>query len=130
MKGVYCLIIHVNRNIRIKVGALGKINFKKGNYCYVGSAQNNVEKRIKRHFSDKKKIKWHIDYLLQNRNVKIHKAVYKEEGKDIECKIACILSQSEHPVKGFGSSDCKCISHLFRLKSLKSLKKIRWHANG
>ncbi|MCK5282419.1 MAG: GIY-YIG nuclease family protein [Nanoarchaeota archaeon] len=130
MKGVYCLIIQVKKDLKIKVGALGRINFRKGNYCYVGSGQNNVEKRIKRHFSKKKKIRWHIDYLLKNPDVNVKRAVYKHAGKDMECKIACMFSEIEEPIKNFGSSDCKCSSHLFRLESLKSLKKIKWHANG
>ncbi len=55
MKGVYCLIIKVKTDIIQKIGALGKIKFDKGIYVYVGSAQNNLKKRIKRHLSKNKK---------------------------------------------------------------------------
>jgi Uri superfamily endonuclease len=46
MKGVYVLIISVDENIRVKVRSLSTVNFESGIYAYVGSAQNNLEKRI------------------------------------------------------------------------------------
>jgi len=125
MKGIYCLIIDIKKNISPIIGALGKILFKKGKYVYVGSAQNSIEKRVDRHFSKNKKIKWHIDYLLSNPIVKIEKALYKKAGREQECKIACFFNKSEKPIKDFGCSDCSCYSHLFRLKSLKSLNTLQ-----
>ncbi len=116
MKGVYCLQICVRKNIRVKTGALGIIHFPAGRYLYTGSAQNNLEKRIQRHLSTRKRIHWHIDYLLVNRNAKVEKIFYREAEKDQECKTAAVLSRTEGAVKGFGSSDCRCVSHLFHLR--------------
>ena len=48
MRGVYCLIFELNKEVIVEVGALGKIKFKKGRYVYVGSHQKNIEKRIGR----------------------------------------------------------------------------------
>jgi len=124
MKGIYCLIINIKKDINPKIGALGNILFIKGKYVYVGSAQNSIEKRVSRHFSKNKKIKWHIDYLLANPNVNLINAVYKKAGKEEECKIACLLNKLENPIKGFGCSDCRCYSHLFKLKSLSNLNKL------
>lgn len=124
MKGIYCLLIDVKKNINIKIGALGNIFFKKGKYVYVGSAQNSVEKRVSRHFSKNKKIKWHIDYLLSNQNVEIIKAFCKKAGKEEECKTASVLKESHMPIKSFGCSDCRCFSHLFSLKSLSRFNKL------
>jgi Uri superfamily endonuclease len=64
MKGTYALIIELASDERISVGKLGKINFKKGYYLYVGSGQNSLEARIARHLRKRKKKFWHIDYLL------------------------------------------------------------------
>jgi Uri superfamily endonuclease len=135
MKGIYCLLINVKKDINPKIGALGKIPFKKGSYVYIGSAQNSIEKRVSRHFSRNKKVRWHIDYLLADSNVNLKKAVYKKANKEQECKTACFFNKFEEPIKGFGCSDCRCYSHLFRLKSLKNLnsldlKELKWHANG
>jgi Uri superfamily endonuclease len=116
MKGVYCLQICVRKNTRVKTGALGILRFPAGRYLYVGSAQNNLEKRLQRHLSKRKRIHWHIDYLLAGRNAKVERAFYREAEKDQECKTAVMLSRTEGAVEGFGSSDCKCVSHLFRLR--------------
>ena len=123
MKGIYCLVINVKKIIELKIGALGKIKFKKGMYVYVGSAQNNLKKRIQRHLSKNKKLRWHIDYLLKNKNVKIEKTVYKKACKEEECKTAYLFSKFDRLIKNFGSSDCNCHSHLFKLISLKNLNK-------
>ena len=56
MKGTYCLIINLNNTSKIKIGKkLGKIEFDKGYYVYVGSAMNSLESRINRHLSDEKR---------------------------------------------------------------------------
>ena len=56
MKGYYCLIINLDNDSEIEIGKrLGKINFDKGYYVYVGSAMNSLEARLKRHLSDEKK---------------------------------------------------------------------------
>jgi Uri superfamily endonuclease len=125
MKGIYVLIIHIKENIEVSVGALGKIKFEKGFYAYVGSAQNSVEKRIKRHLRRSKRKFWHIDYLLDNSSVKIVKIFHKKAGKTEECKIAKkIRRKSVVAVKGFGSSDCKCESHLLKLDNYQVIENL------
>jgi len=124
MKGIYCLLINIKKNISLKIGSLGKINFKKGNYVYVGSAQNGIGQRVSRHLSKDKKIRWHIDYLLNNPDVYISKIFYKKASKKQECKTACFLSNFSESIKDFGCSDCNCNSHLFRLNSLKNINKL------
>jgi len=64
MRGTYAIIMELISDKRISVGKLGKINFKKGYYLYVGSGQNSLETRIARHLKKRKKKFWHIDYLL------------------------------------------------------------------
>ncbi|MHA1488340.1 MAG: GIY-YIG nuclease family protein [Promethearchaeota archaeon] len=121
MKGTYILIIHLFKDINIKIGALGNIFFKKGYYSYVGSAMGNIgsstlENRIKRHLlpSSKKKIHWHIDYLLENEETRVIKLYLIPCHQTLECIIAGELSiVADDIVKNFGCSDCKCDSHLF-----------------
>jgi len=117
MKGVYILLINVGKNLQLEIGSLGKINFDKGKYAYVGSAQNNLEKRIKRHMSKNKKKFWHIDYLLGNKFTKIVDTFYKKSEKSEECRIANKLNKTEIPVLKFGCSDCNCKSHLFKIRN-------------
>jgi len=123
VKGIYILAISIRKNLKLSVGALGKIKFEKGTYVYVGSAQNNLEKRIERHLKKDKPKFWHIDYLLSNVHVKVLKIYCKEIGKTEECQIAKKISTYSLPIKGFVASDCKCQSHLFKIEKLEFLNK-------
>jgi len=124
MKGAYCLVIELKKDSLIKIGALGRIKFKRGLYCYVGSALNNLEKRVQRHLSSNKKLHWHIDYFLLSKNTSIKKVFYKQSSKREECNIAkFILKNSISSIAKFGCSDCKCKSHLFIIKNANFLKK-------
>ena len=116
MKGIYILLIKISKSIQTKIGSLGKINFKKGLYAYVGSAQNNLEKRVKRHLSNNKKTFWHVDYLLNNKFTKVSKVFYKKASKSEECRIANKLTGNL--IQNFGSSDCDCKSHLVKIRNL------------
>ena len=106
----------VGRDLKIKVGSLGVVGFKRGYYVYVGSGQSYLEKRIQRHKKRIKKVKWHIDYLTTNSGVKVMEVAAYDLPKKYECILADMLrSMGFKSVKGFGSTDCKCISHLYRI---------------
>ena len=111
MKGCYILIIELKENITIQIGKIGNKLFKKGFYAYIGSALNGLEHRINRHLRKEKKIRWHIDYILQHG--KIIKIFYKENDKKEECSVAKKFDGELLSISNFGSSDCKCNSHLF-----------------
>ena len=118
MKGIYVLLISIDKDISIRVGSLGCKNFRKGLYVYVGSAQTNLEKRVKRHLKKTKQKFWHIDYLLSNRHTKIVRVFCKEVGKIEECRVADRLCKVAKPISSFGSSDCGCKAHLFEIETL------------
>ncbi len=114
MRGVYCLLIVLRNDCDIVAGALGPRHFRSGAYIYVGSAMGGVAQRIGRHMSKEKKLRWHIDYLLQFSEMVATVAVHSESKKR-ECEIVDALlspGQVSSPVRGFGSSDCRCASHL------------------
>lgn len=109
-------MLMVRRDLRIRVGSLGVIEFKKGYYVYVGSGQINLEKRVQRHKRKIKKVKWHIDYLTASSDVKVMEVAAYELPKKYECVLAGMLKDMMFkPVKGFGSTDCRCISHLYEI---------------
>ncbi|MBM4400915.1 MAG: GIY-YIG nuclease family protein, partial [Crenarchaeota archaeon] len=114
--------IQVDKNVDVSVGAFGKLTFEKGLYAYVGSAQANLEQRIKRHFRKKKRKFWHVDYLLDNDAAKIAKVFSKHANKSEECEIAKAIGEIGEPVDGFGCSDCSCKSHLFRIGDYRFLQ--------
>jgi Uri superfamily endonuclease len=121
-KGIYVLVISVDKNISVNVGALGTVNFEKGLYAYVGSAQKSLEKRINRHLRRTKRKFWHIDYLLDDDNVKVLNVLHENARKSEECKVANKISERGFSIKGFGSSDCKCKSHLFKIEDCQFLR--------
>jgi Uri superfamily endonuclease len=109
----------LDRDITTNVGRLGRLHLAKGMYAYVGSAQNSLETRIRRHFKKEKRKFWHIDYLLDSPETRIVKTYVSETQREQECTTAKKLSKMGNPVAGFGSSDCKCKSHLVRIDSDK-----------
>jgi Uri superfamily endonuclease len=121
MQGVYILIIYKSKDSKLEIGKLGRFTFLKGTYFYVGSALGksiSIENRLKRHFSNNKKIHWHIDYLLNDSDTKILKAYYGKTDIKLECDLLQALHNSSDKlsilINHFGSSDCKnnCGSHL------------------
>jgi Uri superfamily endonuclease len=122
LRGIYVLIIHVGTDVEVNVGASGRVAFRKGLYAYVGSAQTNLEQRIRRHFRKEKRKFWHIDYLLANDATKILKVFFKKANKLEECKTAKIICKKGEPISGFGSSDCNCKSHLFYIEDYRFLR--------
>lgn len=140
MKGTYCLIIYINQDTEISTGALGPINFKSGYYVYIGSAMNSLIPRIKRHLRDDKKLHWHIDYLLLNKNSSIEEIIFTASEKRIECKLANLINNrakntnmsnniinskinenEKYIVANFGCSGCNCESHLIYFKNKKEI---------
>jgi len=104
---------------------LGEASFKNGDYIYIGSAIGCLEARLRRHLKKDKKSFWHIDYLLENKKVKILQIWTID--KKMECQTAEVFCQdptTEIIKKGFGSSDCKCLTHLFFVKNKKQIESI------
>ena len=119
-KGTYVLFMHFSRNVRTEAGALGEISLSKGYYCYVGSAMNGLDQRIGRHISKNKSLRWHIDYLTV---VCDNVYAYESTGDFIpECELGALLQSigSVPAVKGFGCSDCGCLTHLYKVEKRRA----------
>ncbi len=114
--GAYILLTHLAQDEEIEVGRLGTFLFCRGEYAYVGSAMGGLDARVARHLRAEKKLHWHIDYLLERASVT--EVLEYESATRMECELSDALSRSEAsttPVRGFGSSDCRCLSHLHYL---------------
>ena len=79
----------------------------------------NLEKRIQRHLKRNKKKHWHLDFITTSEPFEpLEVWIFRE--KKFECELAELLSKNgNESVSGFGSTDCSCKSHLFKLKSLE-----------
>lgn len=115
-RGAYVILMEIPDKAKIKIGALGYLQFKPGWYLYTGSAMKNLDKRVKRHLRKMKKFHWHIDYLMAHTSSA--KALLFRDSEKRECHLAQFLSQiAESQVANFGCSDCSCSSHLFYFKN-------------
>lgn len=111
--GVYCLVLRLPRPHRITAGRLGCRRLAAGWYLYVGSAKRNLAARLRRHLRREKRFRWHIDYLRGVARVEhIWVWAWTDAG---ECRANARvqgLPGAAVPWTGFGSSDCRCRSHL------------------
>jgi Uri superfamily endonuclease len=111
MQGAYTLLIGLRKPANIAIGRRRRYYFEAGYYAYVGSALSNLEKRVERHLRKEKKFHWHIDYFLNDAEVR--QVVYAITDGKYECHIAREMLKNLEFKPGFGCSDCRCPSHLF-----------------
>ncbi len=115
-KGTYVIIFTLGADAEVRIGALGTFFFSKGTYCYVDSALCGLEHRVARHLRKDKVLRWHIDYLTTI-SVDSHAYVsYPDYIDECELARAAVGSGMIPSVRGFGSSDCDCYTHLFRME--------------
>lgn len=119
MSGIYAVIVELPKTDDIQIGKRMRDHFEKGFYGYIGSALSGLERRLARHLGNRKRLHWHIDYLLNMATIK--ELVYAETFQKKECLIANILSKKLPSKLNFGCSDCNCSSHLFFCPSLDDL---------
>jgi Uri superfamily endonuclease len=116
--GTYALLLALDKEAAIAVGKLGTFSFPAGYYLYIGSARGGLSHRLRRHLQQEKKLRWHIDYLRQWADVIA--VWYSLAEESLECswaQAAAAMPQAQIPSPGFGSSDCRCRSHLIHYPS-------------
>ncbi len=119
--GIYVLILELSKPYHGFAGKL-RVDLEPGTYMYVGSARGpgGLAARIRRHLRREKNLHWHIDYLLQEAEVKV--VVYAETGDPQgEEKLAAQLKKRAVPVaRGFGCTDKRNDeTHLFKACSVE-----------
>ena len=102
------------------------MRLERGFYVYVGSAfgSGGLRARIAHHGRRARRPRWHIDYL------RLHAAPCRVwlSGEAREHQwMAAIASMpgASAPMRGFGSSDCHCASHLLFFTRRPPLKEFR-----
>ena len=112
-KGTYALLLALEKEVSIAVGRLGTFTFPRGYYIYVGSAQGGLYTRVKRHLKGIKRLRWHIDYLLESAPVvEVWYALGDESQECLWSQFMRGMPQGKIIAPGFGSSDCRCPTHL------------------
>ncbi len=126
--GTYALILEARRAGPIRAGRLGELALTKGTYVYVGSAfgPGGVRARVRHHQTISSAPHWHMDYLRPA--VRIRQVWYSHDPEYREHEWARVFASTPGaavPRVGFGSSDCRCASHLFFFERTPSLLRFR-----
>ncbi len=122
----YQLLIRLDRECEIRVGALGRFRFPEGWYLYTGSARRNLEARLQRHLRREKRLRWHIDYLLAAPAARVLALSTSARGE-------CAWNRASGGrviVPGFGAGDCTagCGAHLRLLREDAARRRLaRFH---
>jgi len=121
-KGTYCIVFRFN-SFSFATRGRKRFSLKEGLYVYVGSAfgTGGLRGRILRHLKKDKPKHWHFDFITTHPSFEPLEIWLFEEQK-VECKVASLIGETAEPVNGFGSTDCSCSSHLFKVKKLQVLK--------
>lgn len=118
--GTYVLFLRLagRDDVELGVGRLGRVAFPAGLYAYVGSARGpgGLAARLARHLRPDKPLHWHIDHLTAVARITEVWCMVGDAHR--ECTWATALdtwSGAQVVAPGFGASDCRCRTHLFRL---------------
>lgn len=122
--GGYALVFDLAEPVRIRPGKLGTVDLPAGHYLYLGSALSGMAPRLARHLRRRKKRHWHVDSLTTA--IRPHQVWWIATRSRTECDWAGLAITDEAvsiPARGFGSSDCRCSTHLVRFESELALER-------
>ena len=128
LPGTYALILACSSDLLIKIGKLGQVLVQPGSYIYAGSAfgPGGIKARIAHHKRIAVHPHWHIDYL--SAYLQLNEIWYTYDSGHHEHLWASVLGclkGASIPIAGFGASDCRCISHLYLIRSKPSVRQFR-----
>lgn len=114
--GTYALVLASTKVAPVRIGKLGSLQLQPGYYVYVGSAHGpgGLRARMAHHLEPTRRPHWHVDYLRAHTNPE--EVWFCCDRISWECRWAnCLGLQrgASIPLDGFGSSDCRCESHLY-----------------
>jgi Uri superfamily endonuclease len=130
--GTYALLLKLQAPTELQVGHLGRIHFISPFYLYFGSAfgPGGLGARIEHHLQPARRPHWHIDYLRQ-----VAEVLGIWCTRDV-ARLECVWANAALALRGassvprFGSSDCRCHSHLLAVDRLPSLSTFRRRLNA
>ena len=115
LPGTYALVLRCSRRLEIPVGRLGTLADAAGllrvrRQCVragrIGGTLGGMPKA-------KRQLRWHIDYLAAvDRSNEVWYTADKTTGNAGGPRFSKQLPGATVPLAGFGSSDCRCRSHL------------------
>jgi Uri superfamily endonuclease len=130
--GTYALLLKLQAPTELHVGRLGGIDFSSPFYLYFGSAfgPGGLGARIEHHLQPARRPHWHIDYLRPVADVLSIWCTCDEAHLECAWANAALALRGASLVPRFGSSDCRCYSHLLAVNRLPSLCTFRRRLNA
>ena len=118
--GTYALILELAMPTDLTIGRLGRIRFDARFYLYAGSAfgPGGLAARLRHHLGDTSRPHWHVDYLRAVAGIRDIWTSEDEQRMECAWYAASARMRGASPIRGFGSSDCGCPSHLVALPRL------------
>lgn len=121
--GTYALILSSAADRTLPVGRLGALRLRPGFYLYIGSAlgPGALRARIAYHSRPVAHPHWHVDYLRKAARLEEVWCAYSPVRREHQwAGVAESLAGASIPIRGFGTSDCHCRSHLYFFRLLPS----------
>jgi len=121
--GTYALILASTARHSVQIGKLGRLTLRPGFYVYVGSAfgPGGLRARVSHHTRTAHRPHWHVDYVRGR--ARLDEVWYTYDAVSREHQWADVFARTRGaliPLQGFGSSDCRCESHLFFSRTMPS----------
>jgi Uri superfamily endonuclease len=127
-RGTYVLLLELASPARLVIGSLGTFALPAGWYAYAGSARGpgGLPARLRHHLRIAPRPHWHIDYLrAQSRLAEIWYRCGLEDREHQWARCLCAMAGTPPIVLGFGSSDCRCDTHLIAFPQSPGMGRFR-----
>jgi len=113
--GTYLLVLRCSAARGVRVGRLGTLRLRPGWYVYAGSAfgPGGLRARIQHHMRRAARPHWHIDTLRRFARVESVRYVCDARCEHEWAAAIGAMPGGEVAMPGFGSSDCRCPTHLW-----------------
>lgn len=112
--GSYLLWFYLSKQCSLSIGRFGDRSLKRGWYLYCGSAlgPGGLRARLGHHLGKQERRHWHVDYLKRVAELRTIWFCRGDNNEHFWSRQLRALPDAGCPVEGFGSSDCRCPSHL------------------
>ena len=127
-KGTYGLIFNLESGCRLTVGKLGRFAFPAGWYAYAGSAlgPGGLAARLRHHLHIAAHPHWHMDFLRPlGRIAEIWYGHGSSFNEHCWAEILQRMAGTRAVAPGFGSSDCRCKTHLVYFATQPAVDRFR-----
>ena len=127
-KGTYVLVFNLESDYRLTVGKLGRFAFPAGWYAYVGSAfgPGGLAARLGHHLHIARHPHWHMDYLRSHGRIT---EIWYGHGPAFDehrwTEVLRWMAGTRAVTPGFGSSDCRCETHLIYFAAQPAISRFR-----